>query len=38
MEINVRGKNIEVTDALVDYAQKKIKKLSKYLDLSLIHI
>ncbi|HOB29044.1 MAG: ribosome-associated translation inhibitor RaiA [Dethiobacteria bacterium] len=32
MEINVRGKNIEVTEALVDYAQKKISKLTKYLD------
>ncbi len=32
MEINVRGKNIEVTDALVDYARKKIKKLARYLD------
>lgn len=32
MEINVRGKNFEVTDALVDYAQKKVSKLTKYFD------
>lgn len=32
MEINVRGKNIEVTEALVDYAQKKVNKLARYLD------
>ena len=32
MEINVRGKNIEATGALVDYAQKKVSKLTKYLD------
>ncbi|HHW75090.1 MAG TPA: ribosome-associated translation inhibitor RaiA [Firmicutes bacterium] len=32
MEITVRGKNIEVTDALVDYANKKVNKLTKYLD------
>ncbi len=32
MEINVRGKNIEATAALVDYAQKKVRKLTKYLD------
>jgi putative sigma-54 modulation protein len=32
MEINVRGKNIEATGALVDYAQKKVRKLTKYLD------
>ncbi|NLA12196.1 MAG: ribosome-associated translation inhibitor RaiA [Firmicutes bacterium] len=32
MEINIRGKNIEVTEALVDYAQKKVGKLTKYLN------
>ncbi len=32
MEINVRGKNIEATPALVDYAQKKLGKLDKHFD------
>ena len=32
MEITVRGKNIEATEALVDYAHKKVNKLTKYLD------
>lgn len=32
MDINVRGKNMEVTDALKDYAQKRIGKLEKYLE------
>lgn len=31
MNINLRGKNIEVTDALKDYVQKRIGKLEKYL-------
>ena len=30
MDITVRGKNIEVTSALVEYANKKLGKLSKY--------
>lgn len=32
MEITVRGKNIEATEALVDYAHKKVNKLAKYLN------
>ncbi len=32
MNINVRGKNIEATPALVDYAQKKLGKLEKHFD------
>lgn len=32
MKINVRGKNIEATPALVDYAQKKLGKLEKHFD------
>ncbi len=32
MNINVRGKNIEATPALVDYAHKKLGKLEKHFD------
>ena len=32
MKINVRGKNIEATPALVDYAEKKLSKLEKHFD------
>ena len=32
MNINVRGKNIEATPALVDYANKKLGKLEKLFD------
>jgi putative sigma-54 modulation protein len=32
MNINVRGKNIEATPALVDYANKKLGKLEKHFD------
>ncbi len=32
MNINVRGKNIEATPALVDYANKKLGKLDKLFD------
>jgi putative sigma-54 modulation protein len=31
MKITVRGKNLEVTDALKKYAEKKVEKLGKYL-------
>ncbi len=34
MKINVRGKNIEATPALVDYAEKKLSKLDKHFDKS----
>lgn len=32
MRVNVRGKNIEVTDALRNYVEKRLKKLEKYLN------
>ncbi len=32
MPVSVRGKNVEVTDALRDYVFKKLKKLDKYFD------
>lgn len=32
MQITVRGKNIQITDALRDYATKKVERLNKYLD------
>jgi len=34
MVISVRGKNIDVTNALKEYVEKKLAKLEKYLDLS----
>lgn len=32
MQITVRGKNIEITEALREYATKKVGRLEKYLD------
>jgi putative sigma-54 modulation protein len=32
MNINVRGKHIEVTDALREYVEKRVGKLEKYID------
>ena len=32
MNIKVVGKDLEVTDAIRDYAEKKMEKLTKYLD------
>lgn len=32
MKLEVRGKNIEVTDALRDYATKRLSKLERYID------
>lgn len=32
MRVNVRGKNIEVTDALRSYVEKRLGKLEKYLS------
>ncbi len=32
MKINVRGKQFKVTDALKDYAEKRVGKLEKYSD------
>ncbi|MHB9094792.1 MAG: ribosome hibernation-promoting factor, HPF/YfiA family [Eubacteriales bacterium] len=34
MNIAVRGKNIDVTNALKEYVEKKLAKLGKYLDVS----
>ena len=31
MELTVKGKNVEVTDRLLDYVEKKIGKLDRYL-------
>lgn len=35
MQLAVRGKNIEVTTALRQYAEKKLGKLEKYIDLPI---
>lgn len=32
MRFDIRGKNIELTDALKDYATKKLSKLEKYIE------
>ncbi|NLC11328.1 MAG: ribosome-associated translation inhibitor RaiA [Firmicutes bacterium] len=32
MEINIRGKNVEVTPFLADYAEKRLGKFEKYFD------
>lgn len=32
MNIQVRGRNVEVTDALKDYVAKRVSKVEKYLD------
>lgn len=32
MKLEIRGKNIEVTNALKDYTTKRLSKLEKYLD------
>jgi len=32
MKVNVSGRNINVTDSLKDYAEKKVGKIAKYLD------
>jgi len=32
MQISVRGKNVDVTDALRDYVLKKMKRLDRYFD------
>ncbi|GEP19087.1 ribosome hibernation-promoting factor, HPF/YfiA family [Pediococcus argentinicus] len=32
LDFNVRGENIEVTDAIRDYVQKRIGKVEKYFD------
>lgn len=35
MQLAVRGKNIEVTNALREYVEKKVGKLEKFVDLPL---
>jgi len=35
MQVVVRGKNIEITNALRDYVEKKVKKIEKFIDLPL---
>jgi putative sigma-54 modulation protein len=32
MKVEVRGRNIEITDALKDYTTKRLSKLEKYID------
>lgn len=32
MKFDIRGKNIEITDALKDYTTKRLSKLEKYID------
>ncbi|MDF2628950.1 MAG: ribosomal protein family, partial [Symbiobacteriaceae bacterium] len=32
MQLSVRGKNIEITNALREYVEKKIGKLEKFID------
>jgi len=32
MQITVKGKNVEITEALKEYAEEKVGKMSKYLD------
>ncbi|WEV40434.1 ribosome-associated translation inhibitor RaiA [Lactobacillus sp. ESL0684] len=34
LKYNVRGENIEVTDALRSYVEKRLKKLEKYFDMN----
>ncbi len=38
MLINVRGKNVDVTEALKEYVEKKLVKLEKYFDLSEVQV
>jgi putative sigma-54 modulation protein len=34
VKISIRGKNVEVTDGLKEYAEKKLSKLTRYFDIS----
>lgn len=34
LKYNIRGENIEVTDALRSYVEKRLKKMEKYFDLN----
>lgn len=33
MDFQIRGENVEVTDALRDYVEKKVKKLERYFEI-----
>ncbi|MCD6310275.1 MAG: ribosome-associated translation inhibitor RaiA, partial [Candidatus Eremiobacteraeota bacterium] len=32
MQVTVKGKNMDVTEALKEYAEKRLSKLTKYFD------
>ena len=32
MKLNLKGKNIEITDGIKEYAEKRLQKLDKYFD------
>lgn len=32
MQLTIKGKNVDITDSLRDYAKKKIEKISRYFD------
>lgn len=38
LRFNIRGENIEVTDALRDYAEKKISKIERYFNKELTNV
>ncbi|WP_121616739.1 ribosome hibernation-promoting factor, HPF/YfiA family [Virgibacillus halodenitrificans] len=38
VQMNIRGENIEVTNALHDYSQKKLDKLERYFDEPLTNV
>lgn len=38
LRFNIRGENIEVTDALRDYAEKKILKIERYFNKELTNV
>ncbi|NLC07530.1 MAG: ribosome-associated translation inhibitor RaiA [Syntrophomonadaceae bacterium] len=38
MRITVRGKNIEVTDAMRDYVTKRLSKLEKYIEFDEVQV
>lgn len=32
LQYNIRGENLEVTDSIKDYVEKKVGKLERYFD------
>lgn len=39
MQVNITGKNIELTESIKDYAEKKITSLEKFFDqITLAHV